>query len=177
MESLTVWVLAAMVTAWLHVGKLVGITPKDVAKAIATASTEKPLPFKDEADRRTAALITAVGVFESGYNNQAKGDCKDKPPGWPGCGKKENDSVATSFCFMQVHFPDGVERVKGYTKEELLADPLACARAGREIMRDSLAADPKDPLKSYAGTSSQARRRFELAQKLFKDVPYTIRCD
>jgi hypothetical protein len=192
MESLTVWTLTAMVAAWLSIGKMVGITPKDVAKAIAVASTEKPLPFENEADRRTASFMTAVGVFESGFNNQAKGDCKDKPPGWPGCGK-EDDSKPTSFCFLQVHFIDGVTRVKGYTPEELMADPLACARAGREIMRDSIEANKKErdrlrdlgrvdewinePLKTYAGTSSPARKRFDLAVKLFKEVPFSIRCD
>lgn len=186
MESLTVWVVASMVAAWLSIGKIVGITPKDVAEAISKGSIEKPLYDGSDGARRTAALISAVGVFEGGYNNKAKGDCKDKPPGWPGCGKSD-DSKPTSFCFLQIHFADGVERVKGYTPEELMADPLACVRAGREIMRDSLlehkkrvAANPEttsEPLLQYAGTGTQARRRFDLALKLFKEVPYTIRCD
>jgi len=175
-----------MVTAWLSIGKLVGITPVDVALAIAQASIEKPLYEGPEGALRTASLLTAVGVYESGFDNKAKGDCKDKPPGWPGCGK-DNDSVPTSFCFLQVHFIDGVTKVKGYTPEELMADPINCARAGREIMRDSLLEHKKrikenpeavsEPLLQYAGTGTQARRRFELARKLFKDVPYSIRCD
>lgn len=193
LEQLTIWTSKAMVAAWLSVGTLVGITPKDVRDAIATAALEKPLYDGPEGARQTASMMTAVGVFESGFNNQAKGDCKDKPPGWPGCGKAENDSKPTSFCFLQVHFIDGVERVKGYTPEELLASPLACARAGREIMRDSIkanAAEKKrleelgkldewndEPLKTYAGTTSPARRRWELAKKLFKTIEWTYRCE
>lgn len=166
-----------MVMAWLSIGKIVGITPKDVAEAISKGSIEKPLYEGPDGARRTAALISAVGVFEGGYNNKAKGDCKDKPPGWPGCGKADNDSKPTSFCFLQIHFAEGVERVKGYTPEELMADPLACVRAGREIMRDSIKANKDEPLMSYAGTSSPARKRWDLARKLFKDVPWAIRCD
>jgi hypothetical protein len=193
LEQLTIWTGKAMIAAWLSIGTLVGITPKDVQNAIAVASLEKPLPFEGvDAVRRTSALITATGVFESGYNNKAQGDCKDKPPGWPGCGKTD-DSKPTSFCFLQVHFIDGVERVKGYTPEELMADPLACARAGREIMRDSIEVSKKEkkrleglgrgdewtfePLKAYAGTSSAARKRFDLAVKLFKTVDWPYRCD
>lgn len=188
-EQLTAWVLKAMVVAWLSVGSMVGVTPKNIASAIAIASNEKPLEFEGDENvrrRRTAALMTAIGVFESGFK-QIAGDCRDKPPGWPGCGKEEG-SQPTSFCFLQVHFIDGVDRVKGYTPEELMRDPLACARAGREIMRDSIAAhkkrlkdDPSDavtePLLHYAGTGPQARRRFELAVKLFKTVEWPYRCD
>lgn len=186
-ESLTAWVKAAMIVAWLFVGKIVGITPTDVAAAFAKASAEAPLYEGEDGARKTTALLTAVGVFESGFNNKAKGDCKDKPPGWPGCGK-EPDSKPTSFCIGQVHFADGVERVKGYTPDELMADPLNCARAMREILRDSIKAhtqrlkdNPNDqvtePLLNYAGTGTQARRRFDLARKLFKEVPWNIRCD
>lgn len=193
LEQLQTYVGKAMVAAWLSIGPLVGITPKDVRDAIALGSNEKPLFEGPDGIRRTASLITAVGVFEGGYNNQAKGDCKDKPPGWPGCGKAENDSKPTSFCFLQVHFADGVERVKGYTPEELLASPIACVRAGREIMRDSLKANrtekdrleklgkldewSDEPLRTYAGTASPAHRRWELAKKLFKDVEWPYRCD
>lgn len=175
-EQLTAWTLKAMVAAWLSVGTIVGVTPKDIATAIAVASNEKPLEFEGGDNvRRTAALMTAVGVFESGYK-QIAGDCKDKPPGWPGCGKEEG-SIPTSFCFLQVHFGDGVERVKGYTPEELMRDPLACARAGREIMRDSLKANKNEPLFSYAGTAGPARKRYELAKKLYKNVEWIYRCD
>jgi hypothetical protein len=175
LEQLTLWITKAMVAAWLSIGTIVGVTPKDIAKAIAQASIEKPLFIGLDGARRTAALMTAVGVYESGYK-QIAGDCKNKPPGWPGCGI-EDGSAPTSFCFAQVHFPDGVERVKGYTREELMADPLKCARAGREIMRDSIKIDPDEPLKSYAGTSGPARKRFELAKKLFKSVEWIYQCD
>jgi hypothetical protein len=176
LEQLIVWVGKAMVVAWLSVGTLVGITPKDVRDAIAVASLEKPLFEGVDGARRTAALITAVGVFEGGYNNQAKGDCKNRPPGWPGCGKTA-DTQPTSFCFGQIHFADGVEKVKGYTPEELLANPLSCARAMREILRDSIKISPKDPLRSYAGTSGPAAKRWDLARKLFREVTWDYRCD
>lgn len=169
-ESLKVWVLAAMTTAWLHLGPIVGIRPVEIAQAIAVASFEKPVFAGSDGALKTAALLTALGVYESGYR-QIEGDCKDKPPGWPGCGKLERDTARpTSFCFLQVHFPEGVEKVKGYTPEELMRDPLACARAGREIARDSVKGNKDEPLKSYAGTSGPAARRWELALKLYRDV-------
>lgn len=177
-ESLTAWILAAMAMAWTLTSPIMGITPKPVAAAIAEASIEKPLFPGEDGPRRGAALMVGIARYESGFKADAKGDCKDKPPGWPGCGQKSNDSVPTSFCFMQVHFDDGVERVQGYTREELLTNPLSCARAGREIIRDSAKNSPKgEPLLQYAGRSREARTRFELAQKLFKVVPWQIRCD
>lgn len=175
-ESMTAYVLAAMAMAWTLTSPIMGITPKPIAVAIATASNEKPLFEGEDGPRRTAALMTAVARYETGFR-QIAGDCKDKPPGWPGCGKEEG-SKPTSWCFLQIHFGDGVERVQGYTSDELMADPLKCARAGREIMRDSAKNSPKgEPLLMYAGRSGPARLRFELAQKLFKLVPWTVRCD
>lgn len=175
-ESLTAWVVAAMLVAWSLTSPIIGIAPRDIAKAIAQASDEKPLYQGDEGSRQTSALMTAISRYESGHR-QIPGDCKDKPPGWPGCGK-DASSQPTSFCFMQVHFADGVEKVEGYTPEELLSDPLKCARAGREILRKSIKASPSsEPLLQYAGRSSAGRLRYELAQKLFKQVPWNIRCD
>ena len=177
-ESLTAWGLATMLIAWSLTSSIVGITPKPVAAAIATASIEKPLYQGENGARETAALMIATARFESGFDAKAKGDCKDKPPGWPGCGKAGNDSVPTSFCFGQLHFAEGVKTVEGYTPEELLSDPLKCARAMREVLRASIKASPtSEPLLQYAGRSKEARTRFELAQKLFKMVPWNIRCD
>lgn len=175
-ESLTAWTSAAMIVAWLSIGTIVGVKPKDIAEAISKASIEKPLFEGEDGARRTAAFLTAVGVYESGFK-QIAGDCKGLKPGDANCGKE--GTAPTSYCFLQIHFEPGVERVKGYTKEELMKDPLACARAGREIMRDSMnvKGNEDEPLRMYASTTPQARRRFDLAKKLFKTVPFSIRCD
>jgi hypothetical protein len=177
-ESLTVWVLAAMAVAWSLTSKLPGAAPKDIAAAIATVSAEKPLFSGPDGDRQTAALMAGIARYESGFR-QVYGDCKDKPPGWPGCGKVERETaVPTSFCFMQVHLPNGAKTAEGWTGEDLMADPLKCARAAREIIRVSIKASPPgQPLLQYAGRATEATRRFELAQKLFKMVPFTIRCE
>jgi hypothetical protein len=176
-ESMTAYVLAMMALSWTLTSKLPGQTPKDVAVAIATASVEKPLFQDEDGPRQTAALMTAIARYESGFDPKAKGDCKDKPPGWPGCGK-EKGSEPTSFCFGQIHLVDGAKTVEGWTSDDLLADPLKCARSMREILRTSIKASPsKEPLLMYAGRSKEANTRFELAKKLFKLVPWTIRCD
>jgi hypothetical protein len=177
MESMIAWILAAMAMSWSLTSPIMGIIPKPVAAAIATASLEKPLFVGEDGARRTAALMVAVARHESGFKADAKGDCKDKLPGWPGCGK-DASSTPTSFCFGQIHLPDGAKTVEGWTADELLTDPLKCARSMREILRGSVKNSPKsEPLLQYAGRSREAKVRFELAKKLFDVVPWMIRCD
>jgi hypothetical protein len=175
MAQLLAWVLLAMAVAWKLTSQLPGTTPKNVAEAIAQASYEKPLFKGMRADEHTASLMVAVARYESGFR-QVAGDCKGLKPGDLECGKP--GTTPTSFCFMQIHFPDGVDRVKGYTKEELMADPLACARAGREILRASiLASPPGEPLRQYAGSARAAEIRFGLAKKLIASVEWTYQCE
>jgi hypothetical protein len=175
--TLEQWVLLAMAKAWafdvhgvLQEKFLPGSTPSDIAASIATANAEKPLFAGEEGPRMGASLMTSLGRFETGFR-QVAGDCKDKPPGWPGCGKE--GTHPTSFCFLQIHFEDGQEKVEGYTREELMTDPLKCARAGREIIRQSLKESPADfPLLRYAGTKAAAKVRFDVAKRLFHEVPF-----
>lgn len=152
--TLEQWVLKTMVKAWLSIGTIVGITPKDVASAIAQASAEKPLFTGGGGARQTGALMTAIGVFESGFNNKAVGD------------------GGTSFCFGQIHLPDGAKTAEGWTADELMADPLKCARSMREILRRSIKISPVGyPLLHYAGTRKTATARFKLARELLS-VPF-----
>jgi hypothetical protein len=174
-ESMTAWVVAAMAMAWTLTSKIPGDTPKDIAAAIATASVEKPLFANEIGPRETASLMTGTARYESGFR-QVKGDCKGLPPGDPRCGK--DGTTPTSFCFMQVHLPDGAKTAEGWTGEDLMTDPLKCARAAREIMRLSIKVSPAgEPLNSYAGDPKKGDTRFQLAKKLLKLVPWMIRCD
>lgn len=179
MQQLTAWVLSAMALAWSLTSKIPGPTPKDIAEVIAQANVEKPLFAGPDGTREGAALMTALSRFESG-NRQVAGDCKDKPAGWPGCGKVDVAAAPpSSFCFMQIYLPNGAKTAEGWTGAELMADPLKCARAAREIIRASIKASPPgEPLMQYAGSKAKGRTRFELAQKLFKLVPVPpIQCE
>lgn len=171
-QALTAWILAAMTLAWTLTSKLVGPTPSDIAAAIATASIEKPLFSGGDGARQGAALMVAISRFESG-NRQVPGDCHGLKPGDARCGKLDAEHAPTSFCFMQVHLPNGAKTAEGWTGAELLADPLKCARAAREIIRRSIKASPADvPLLQYAGTRRLAGQRFDLAKRLFREVPF-----
>jgi hypothetical protein len=163
--------------------------PRDIATVIVQASIEHSLFSGTDGDRQSAAMMTAIARYESGFR-QVFGDCKDKPAGWPGCGKDPGARVGepngpTSFCFMQIHLGDTpaaaatAKTAEGWTYDDLMKDPLKCARAAREIIRKSiLASPPGQPLLQYAGHANMAKTRWELAQKLFKSVPeIPIKCD
>lgn len=188
MQALTAWILAAMALAWSLTSKIPGPMPKDIAEAIAKASIERPLFAGPTGDRQSAAMMEGTARYESG-NRQVAGDCKDKPAGWPGCGKEPGARLGepngpTSFCFLQIHLGNDPthlgKTVEGWSAEDLMNDPLKCARAGREIMRKSILSSPAgDPLLNYAGGDKKASKlRWELAQKLYKGVPeIPIKCD
>jgi hypothetical protein len=155
---------------------------------MAKASIEHPLFAGTNGERESAAMMEGIARYESG-NRQVAGDCKDKPPGWPGCGKEPGARLGepngpTSFCFMQIHLgsdPTALKKtVEGYSAEDLMADPLKCARSAREIIRRSILSSPAGaPLLSYAGGDRKAAAlRWDLAQKLYKTVPeIPIKCD
>lgn len=189
-----------MALAWSLTAKIpgsptaaeIGPMPSDIAKAIAEASLEKPLfsgvsSDPDSAARMSAATMTGISRYESG-NRQVPGDCKGLEPGDPDCGndaklrargKDPAQHPPQSFCFMQVHLPDGKKTAEGWTGAELMADPLKCARAAREIIRKSMLASPGgQPLLQYAGRAKEAKTRWDLVQKLYKLVPVVpIKCD
>jgi hypothetical protein len=191
MQALTAWIMAAMALAWALTAKIpgkptpgeIGPVPKDIAEAIAKANIEHTLFSGSNGERQGAATMTGIARFESGFR-QVYGDCKDKPPGWPGCGKEPGARVGEpngpqSFCFMQVHLPNGAKTAEGWTGEDLMADPLKCAQAAREIIRKSILASPAGkPLLQYAGRFREAETRWNLAQSLYKSVPpVPIKCD
>lgn len=166
------YVVALMAKAWSLTSPIMGPTPHDIAEAIATACSEKPLFAGADGWRQSAALEAALSRYESG-NRQVPGDCKGLRPGDPQCGK-DPAHPPQSFCFLQVFLPNGQRTAEGWTGEELLRDPLKCARAGREIIRRSIVAGPPgEPLKVYAGSSRLGATRFNLAKQLYQLVPFT----
>jgi hypothetical protein len=187
MQALIAWILAAMAVAWSLTSKIPGPVPKDIAEAIAKSVIEKPLFSGGSGERQSASMMLGIARYESGFR-QAYGDCKGLPPGDADCGKDAKlrarglnpaDHPPQSFCFMQVHLPNGQKTAEGWTGEELMQDSLKCARAAREIIRQSIKTSPSGkPLLQYAGKAREAETRWELAQKLYKTVPEVpIKCD
>ena len=170
LELLIAWVLAAMAAAWTLTGvKVFPAVPRETAAAIAVASLEKPLFAGEEGARKTAASMVGIARYESGFQ-QLAGDCVGLKPGTIRCGSE--GTKPTSFCFMQVNLPDGAKTKEGWTAEELMQDPLKCARAAREIMRGSIKENSAQPLKQYAGDAKKGETRFSLGWKLFEQVAW-----
>lgn len=176
------YVVALMAKAWALTSAISGATPRDIATAIETACFEKPLFSGTDGWRMCDAFMTAISRYESG-NRQVVGDCKGLKPGDPDCGNNTKLSARhldpaqhppQSFCFMQVYLPDGKKTAEGWNGADLMADPLKCARAAREIIRASISRGPaNEPLKLYAGRSASGSLRFDLAKQLFKLVPWS----
>jgi hypothetical protein len=187
MQQFIAWIITGMALAWALTSKIPGAIPKDIAEAVATAASEKPLFAGADGDKKSAALMLGISRYESG-NRQVPGDCKGLPPGDLDCGNDAKlrsrgldpeQHKPQSFCFMQVHLPNGSRTVEGWSGADLLTDPLKCARAAREIIRVSIKTSPNDePLLRYAGGNHNAAKlRWELAQKIFKGTPTLIKCD
>jgi hypothetical protein len=165
------WIIAAMAKAWSLTSPIVGPVPRDIAAAIETAMVEKPLFAGAEGWRQSASFEISLSRYESG-NRQVVGDCKGLKAGDPHCG--EPGTEPQSFCFLQIHLPHGAKTAEGWSGADLMADPLKCARAGREIIRRSILQGPADePLKLYAGSSKLGRTRTDLAKQIYQLVPFT----
>jgi hypothetical protein len=166
------WILAAMQFLLPRYMK----PSQTIAQAIETAATESPVFKGEDGWKLTAATMIGVSYHESGFR-QLHGDCKGLPPGDPRCGKE--GTTPTSFCFMQVHLPDGARTKEGWTGEDLMTDPLKCARAGRNALLASIKESPVDePLLRYAGGDTRmARTRWQAAKRLVHQLPYASAVD
>jgi len=177
--DLSAWVLKAGLFASTHTGGAVAVPlPANFATAIANESIATPLFAGADGDRQTAALITSLAWFEGGNNPAAIGDCKIPDPDvahWHPCTEAR---IPQSFCALQIHLPGGAKTVEGWTRADLLADPVKCVRAGLRIIKASIAADRSGTcsLCFYArGTdNAEARKlsghRMALAHRIFAEV-------
>lgn len=172
------YVLALM----LHPLPMFGEPPESVratyertAEAIAELSEERPLFAGEDGPARTAAVVVAVGRFESGLRPDAEGDC-DRRNG-TACVRPR------SFCLLQINETNfaGLRT----TRKEIQEDIRACVRAGLAMMRESFricrAVPIEEKLAWYAAGSGRcgatedakkkSRHRMIAARLLFDAVP------
>jgi hypothetical protein len=121
-----------------------------LSQAIVATVAEAPALFLDDEDRtKTAALIVAVAFRESGLRASALGD------------------GGRSYCAMQVHASSGGSAA-------LNEDPLACVRAGRRILAESMRVCRAHPVAYYARggrwDTEEARRISRDRVALARDV-------
>jgi hypothetical protein len=112
------------------------------AEAIAKASNASPLFEGDYGAEKTAALLVALGEFESGLRPAAEGDCektKTKTDGTCAPG-----GHATSFCLLQINQSN--LKSLGVTREELLENVETCVSTGLRMLRTSFQICRKLPL-------------------------------
>lgn len=178
--DLAAWVAKAALFASTHTSMIPGPPvplPANFADAIANESIATPLFTGADGDRQTAALVTSLAWFEGGNNPAAIGDCKIPDPDtthWHPCVEAR---IPQSFCALQIHIPGG-KTVEGWTRTDLLTDPVKCVRAGLRIMKASITGDRSGtcPLCLYARgrDTSEARtlsgHRMTLAHRLFAEV-------
>lgn len=108
------------------------------ALAIARGAERSPLPGQDAA--KTAAVLVAVGWFESRFQPDAGGDC-DRMTKDGICVK---GSPAHSFCLFQVNETN--LKAYGTDRETLLTDVNECVHVGLRMMHDSFRICRSKPL-------------------------------
>lgn len=98
----------------------------ELADAIASVAFESPPLFRgDDRRERTVALMTAVAYRESGLRTSAIGD------------------GGHSYCAFQIHDSSGGTIA-------LTTDPIACARKGHAMLRESIRVCREHPIAFYA---------------------------
>ena len=100
---------------------------QDMAQAIQQS---KPLFQGKDAEFKTAALVTSIGLHESGFR-------KDVDEG------KLRGDGGRSWCLMQInigkgHVLVGDEEMKSWTGKDLVKDRVKCFKVGLEVMRLSM---------------------------------------
>jgi hypothetical protein len=143
-----------------------GITPwwtsyERTAETIAQVSKADPVFSGVHGADRTAALLVALGWFESRFRPDAVGD------------------HGRSLCMLQV----GESNLKalGVTREAMLTDLETCLHAGLKMIRTSFAACGANPLDERLGHYAaggqgcrgikESKHRLGLAMRLFRDHP------
>lgn len=177
------YVLALMLAALPSAPPKTRATFPVTAAAIARAASASPLFAGESGERRTAAVLVAVGTFESSLVPDAAGDCG--PGHTKANGTCEEGAKAHSFCLLQVN-----ESNLAYartTRAEILADVGVCVRTGLMLMRDSFRICRREPesdrLSWYAGgggtcgvsadARSKGRHRMALARRIYETVERT----
>jgi hypothetical protein len=116
------------------------------ADAIATAAIASPLPgLGSEAVERTAAVMVAVALFESHFQQDAEGDCVDKRPD----GMCKRGARARSFCAFQIN--ESNFAALGTTRAQIQSDINTCAAAALRMMHVSFGVCRTRPLEERLG--------------------------
>ena len=134
---------------------------EQTAETIAQVATADPVFAGEHGADRTAALLVALGWFESRFRPDAVGD------------------NGHSLCMLQV----GESNLKslGVTREAMLTDLGTCLHAGLKMIRTSFAvcwANPLDERLGHYAAGGQgcrgvkeSRHRIGLSMRLFRDHP------
>lgn len=177
---LVAWTVLAMIGAQPKAVTPWASSYESTAEAFVTVAEEAPLhdPARDGV-RQTIADFLGVSWFESRFDPKAKGDgaCIKKDE----AGKCLVKGPPNSFCAFQINRSNFV--YLKVTEEELLTDILACTRAARKMMRQSMNAcrgRPADEwLSWYAAGGScdrglkESRHRFAKSAWIYSHVPFT----
>jgi hypothetical protein len=175
------YVLALMIAALPDAPPWTRATFPTTADAIAKASSASPLYASPDGDRRTAAVIVAVGTFESSLKPDAEGDCD--PDHTSRTGVCTAGGKARSFCLLQVNVSNlAYGRT---TREEILNDVGVCVRTGLLLMRDSFRicrrAPESEALAWYAGgggtfggtdARTKSKHRLALARRIYQQAEH-----
>jgi hypothetical protein len=159
---MTAWILTLMIALQPHAPWL--STYPETADAIARASIAEPLFAGKDGPARTAALLVAIGWFESRFQADAVGD------------------HGRSVCLVQIG--ESNFKALGVTRETMLTSVATCIHAGITMIRESMAACKARPLDerlghyaaggngcSNEGGLTASRHRMLLAKRLFASVP------
>lgn len=158
------WVLSLMLAAqpkspWLE-------TYDETSEAIADASNATPLYLGEEGPIQTAALVTAISLFEGNFKPNAVGDNK------------------SSFCTMQIS--QGNFKALGITQEQIQTDIKVCIRAGLQMLKISFGVCRAFPaelrIAHYAGggnccptnldAQTKSKHRFNKGMWFFRTFPH-----
>ncbi len=153
--ALVAWGLTASFVASNGARKL----SSTVLAAMADAALENPVAQGDDGPRLTMGYEVAIAWFESANISSAIGDGH------------------ASYCWGQIYLPNGAHTREGYSGDELLSDPVKCARVVVRLVKTSIQLGPSDcELCFYARgrDTAEARRiskhRTDLVRRLL-DIP------
>lgn len=117
------------------------------ASAIARAANDRPLPFRGNAEEKTAALLVSTAIFESALKPDALGDYVNGKP--------------TSFCLLQVS-ASNFRALRVASAAEVLEDVDRCVDVGLRMMHVSFAVcareAPERRMDHYAAGGDGCRR-------------------
>jgi len=153
--ALIAWGLTASLVASDGARKL----SSSILSAMADAALDNPVVSGDDGPRVTMGYEIAIAWFESANGTLLIGDGH------------------SSYCWGQVYLPNGAHTREGFSGDELVRDPLKCAKVVVRIVKTSIQAGPADcPMCFYARgrVTEEARRlsrhRTDLIKRLL-EVP------